>query len=106
MSQLHSIKDCKLCLFLSLFQFAQLILPYRIIFGDLFKVTHFTRQKEALFAEYINRKNTLDLRQEMNSLQKELDAAQPRDTELTARTEMILINYYFSNIAHLFKCSL
>lgn len=43
----------------------------------------------------------LDLRQEMNSLQRGLDAAQPRDAELTAHTEMFLINYYFSNIAHL-----
>ncbi|WP_312637244.1 hypothetical protein, partial [Oscillibacter sp.] len=27
-SQLHSIKDCKPCLFLFLFQFAQFIVPY------------------------------------------------------------------------------
>lgn len=56
----------------------------RIILDDLRRVTHFARQKEALFAEYINRKNSVELRKEMNSLQKELDAARRRDTELTA----------------------
>ncbi len=56
----------------------------RIILDDLRRVTHFARQKEALFAAYINRKNSVELRKEMNSLQKELDAARRRDTELTA----------------------
>ena len=56
----------------------------RIILDDLRRVTHFARQKEALFAEYINRKNSVELRKEMNSLQKELDLARRRDTELTA----------------------
>ncbi|MDD4700493.1 MAG: DUF4368 domain-containing protein, partial [Oscillospiraceae bacterium] len=55
----------------------------RIILDDLRRVTHFARQKEALFAAYINRKNSVELRKEMNSLQKELDAARRRDTELT-----------------------
>lgn len=55
----------------------------RIILDDLRRVTHFARQKEALFAEYINHKNSVELRKEMNSLQKELDAARRRDTELT-----------------------
>jgi hypothetical protein len=48
------------------------------------RVTHFARQKEALFAEYINRKNSVELRREITSLQRELDAARRRDTELTA----------------------
>ena len=56
----------------------------RIILDDLRRVTHFARQKEALFAEYINRKNSVELHKEVNSLQKELDAARRRDTELTA----------------------
>ena len=55
----------------------------RIILDDLRRVTHFARQKEVLFAAYINRKNSVELRKEMNSLQKELDAARRRDTELT-----------------------
>lgn len=56
----------------------------RIILDDLRRVTHFPRQKEALFAEYINRKNSVELRKEMNSLQKELDAARRRNSELTS----------------------
>ena len=56
----------------------------RIILDDLRRVTHFARQKETLFAEYINRKNSVELRKEMNSLQKELDLARRRDTELAA----------------------
>lgn len=56
----------------------------RIILDDLRRVTHFARQKEAFFAAYINRKNSVELRKEMNSLQKELDTARRRDTELTA----------------------
>ena len=55
-----------------------------IILDDLRRVTHFARQKEALFAEYINRKNSVELHKEVNSLQKELDAARRRDAELTA----------------------
>lgn len=56
----------------------------RIILDDLRRVTHFARQKEALFAEYINRKNSVELRKEMNILQRELDAARRRDTELSS----------------------
>lgn len=55
-----------------------------IILDDLRRVTHFARQKEALFAEYINRKNSVELRREITGLQRELDAARRRDTELTA----------------------
>ena len=56
----------------------------QIILDDLRRVTHFARQKEALFAEYINRKNSVELRKEMNSLQRELDSARRRDAELTS----------------------
>ena len=48
----------------------------QIILDDLRRGTHFARQKEALFAEYINRKNSVELRKEMNGLQ--------RDSELTS----------------------
>lgn len=54
-----------------------------IILDDLRRVTHFARQKESLFAEYINRKNSIELKKEINCLQRELDAANRRDTELT-----------------------
>jgi len=56
----------------------------RIILDDLRRVTHFARQKERLFAEYINRKNSLELRREINTVQKELDTMRRRNTELTA----------------------
>jgi hypothetical protein len=56
----------------------------QIILDDLRRVTHFARQKEALFAEYINRKNSVELRKEVNSLQRELDSARHRDAELAA----------------------
>ena len=35
---------------------------------DLRRVTHFARMKERQFAEYINQKNTLELRREINAL--------------------------------------
>lgn len=56
----------------------------KIVLDDIRRVTHFARQKEKLFADYINQKNSAELRKEMNSLQKELDAMRRRDTELTA----------------------
>ncbi|MBA1334858.1 MAG: hypothetical protein HPY66_0479 [Firmicutes bacterium] len=56
----------------------------QIILDDLRRVTHFARQKERLFAEYINRKNSAELRREINTLQKELDSMRRRNTELTA----------------------
>jgi len=56
----------------------------QIILDDLRRVTHFARQKEALFAEYINCKNSVELRKEMNSLQRELNVARRRDAELTS----------------------
>ncbi|NSW92165.1 MAG: recombinase family protein [Firmicutes bacterium] len=56
----------------------------RIILDDLRRVTHFARQKERLFAEYINRKNSAELRREINTVQKELDSMRRRNTELTA----------------------
>lgn len=41
-------------------------------------------QKERMFAEYINQKNSLELRREINTVQKELDTMRRRNTELTA----------------------
>lgn len=57
---------------------------YAVVLDDLRRVTHFARQKERKFAEYINRKNTAQLRQEINMLQKELDTMRRRRNELTA----------------------
>lgn len=54
-----------------------------VILDDLKRVTHFARQDETLFAEYINRKNTADTRKEITAVQKELDTMRKRDLELT-----------------------
>ena len=40
--------------------------------------------KERQFAEYINRKNSVELRREINTLQRELDSMRKRRDELTA----------------------
>lgn len=56
----------------------------QVVLDDLRRVTHFARLKERQFAAYINQKNTLELRREMNSLQKELDAMRRRSGELSA----------------------
>lgn len=55
-----------------------------IILDDLKRVTHYARQKEKLFIEHITRKNTVETRQEINRIQREIDAAKRRDRELTA----------------------
>jgi DNA invertase Pin-like site-specific DNA recombinase len=55
----------------------------KIVLDDLRRVTHFARMKERQFAEYINRKNSVELRREMNSLQKELDTMRKRSSELS-----------------------
>ena len=41
---------------------------------DLRRVTHFARMKERQFAQYINQRNTAELRREINRLQRELDS--------------------------------
>ena len=57
---------------------------YEIILDDLRRVTHIARMKERQFAEYINRKNSVELRREINALQRELDSMRKRRDELTA----------------------
>jgi hypothetical protein len=56
----------------------------KIVLDDLRRVTHFARQKERQFAEYIKQKNSVELRREINAVQKGLDAMKRRNTELTA----------------------
>ena len=46
---------------------------YQIVLDDLRRVTHYARKKERQFAAYITRKNSQELRKEINSLQKEVD---------------------------------
>jgi len=50
---------------------------------DLLRVTHFARQQEALFIQYINRKNNAETRRDIESLQRELELMHRRDTELS-----------------------
>lgn len=56
----------------------------QVVLDDLRRVTHFSRMKERQFASYINAKNSAELRQEINALQRELDTMQRRSDELTA----------------------
>ena len=46
-------------------------------------MTHFARMKEKQFAAYISSKNTLELRREMNTIQKDLDTMRRRREELS-----------------------
>ena len=55
-----------------------------IILDDLKRVTHYARQKEKLFTEHITRKNSAETRQEIVRIQREMDTAKRRDSELTA----------------------
>lgn len=56
----------------------------QVVLDDLRRITHFARMKEHQFAAYINAKNSAELRQEINALQRELDTMQRRSDELTA----------------------
>ena len=55
-----------------------------IVLDDLKRVTHFARKKERQFAEYIQQKNSAQLRREISRLQKELDTGKKRCGELSA----------------------
>ena len=61
---------------------------------DIRRITHFARTKEQEFASYINRKNTFELRREMNALQKELSTMQKRSEELS----MLFKRLYEDNV--------
>ena len=56
----------------------------QVVLDDPRRITHFARMKEHLFAADINAKNSAELRQEINALQRELDPMQRRSDELTA----------------------
>lgn len=45
----------------------------KIALDDIRRVTHSARTQERQFVQYINQKNSVELRREMNALQKELD---------------------------------
>mgnify|MGYP000787339544 FL=1 len=54
-----------------------------VVLEDLRRVTHFARMKEKQFAAYIGSKNALELRREMNTIQKDLDTMRRRREELS-----------------------
>lgn len=55
----------------------------KIVLDDIRRVTHSARTQERQFAQYINQKNSVELRREMNVLQKELDTMRKRNGELS-----------------------
>lgn len=65
-----------------------------IVLDDIRRTTHFARTKEREFAAYINRKNTFELRREMNALRKELTTMQKRNDELS----MLFKHLYEDNV--------
>lgn len=56
----------------------------KVVLDDLRRVTHFARMKEQPFAAYINAKNSAELKEEINILQREVDTMQRRSDELSA----------------------
>jgi site-specific DNA recombinase len=55
----------------------------KIVLDDIRRVTHSARTQERQFAQYINQKNSVELRREMNVLQKELDTMRKRNSEIS-----------------------
>jgi DNA invertase Pin-like site-specific DNA recombinase len=53
-----------------------------IVLDDIRRITHFARQKEKLFTDYINRKNSAELRRDITAAQKELDSMKRRNAEI------------------------
>ena len=54
-----------------------------IVLDDLLRVNHFARQQEALFIQFINKKNNAETRRGIERLQRELELMRRRDTELS-----------------------
>ena len=71
-----------------------------IVLDDIRRVTHFARMKERQFAAYINQKNSVELRKEMNALQKELDAMRRRDKELSTLFKRLYEDNVLSRITN------
>lgn len=69
-----------------------------VVLDDLRRVTHFARQKEKQFAAYINQKNSAEVRKEINSLQRELDAMRKRSAELTALFKRLYEDSVFGRV--------
>ncbi len=72
----------------------------QIVLDDLRRVTHFARLKERQFAEYINQKNSTELRKEINSLQKNLDFMRRRNEELTTLFKRLYEDNVFGRVTN------
>lgn len=55
-----------------------------ILLDDIRRVTHFARQNEMLFAKHISQKQSKEAQKEIAQLQREVDALNRRQAELTA----------------------
>ena len=55
-----------------------------VVLDDILRTTHFARQNEVLFAKYIGTKRSRDTQKEIGSLQKRIDTASRRESELSA----------------------
>ena len=55
-----------------------------ILLDDIRRVTHFARQNEMLFAKHISQKQSKEAQKEITQLQREVDALNRRQAELTA----------------------
>ena len=70
----------------------------KIVLDDIRRVTHSARTQERQFAQYINQKNSVELRREMNALQKELDAMRKRDGELSTLFKRLYEDHVLSRV--------
>lgn len=70
----------------------------KIVLDDIRRVTHSARTQERQFAQYINQKNSTELRREMNALQKELDAMRKRDGELSTLFKRLYEDHVLSRV--------
>ena len=57
---------------------------YAIVLNDIRRVMHFARQNEVLFAKHIGVKRSKEVQQEINAVQKKIDAMTKRQSELSA----------------------
>ena len=56
----------------------------KMVLDDLRRVTYFARQEEKLFAERINQKNSIETRNELTRIEKEIEASTRRNLQLTS----------------------
>ena len=75
----------------------------QIVLDDLRRVTHFARMKERQFAEYINQKNTMELRREINRVQKQKNTMELRREINRVQKELDTMRRRDGELSTLFK---